>query len=177
MSRSGYSEDCDDVWALIRWRGAVASSIRGARGQALLREMLTALDAMPVKELVGRSFAADGQFCALGALGSARGMDLKPLQDLASESEGYDYGGTNVREAAADAFGVAPALTAEIMWVNDAHVSDRKWIEIETFGPIREFYPFWEHRVRQEQVPDPTSAARRWNVVRAWVAEQIKENR
>ena len=47
MSRSGYSDDIDDNWAHIMWRGRVASSIRGKRGQAMLRELLAALDAMP----------------------------------------------------------------------------------------------------------------------------------
>jgi hypothetical protein len=47
MSRSGYSDDHSE-WDLIRWRGAVASAIRGKRGQAFLRELLVALDAMPV---------------------------------------------------------------------------------------------------------------------------------
>jgi hypothetical protein len=37
MSRSGYSDDLEN-WSLIRWRGAVASAIRGRRGQAFLRE-------------------------------------------------------------------------------------------------------------------------------------------
>jgi hypothetical protein len=50
MGRAGYSEDCDG-WALIRWRGAVTSAIRGKRGQAFLREMLDALDALPVKRI------------------------------------------------------------------------------------------------------------------------------
>jgi hypothetical protein len=40
------------MWSHIRWRGAVASAIRGGRGQAFLREMLAAMDAMPVKRLV-----------------------------------------------------------------------------------------------------------------------------
>ena len=31
MSRSGY-EDGLEMWDLIRWRGAVASAIRGKRG-------------------------------------------------------------------------------------------------------------------------------------------------
>lgn len=35
MSRSGYTDDCDG-WQLIMYRGAVASAIRGARGQRLL---------------------------------------------------------------------------------------------------------------------------------------------
>ncbi|KGC50992.1 hypothetical protein DO66_5867 [Burkholderia pseudomallei] len=36
MSRSGYSDDCGG-WSLIRWRGAVNSAIKGARGQKFLR--------------------------------------------------------------------------------------------------------------------------------------------
>jgi hypothetical protein len=45
MSRSGYSDDLDPL-ALGRWRGRVASAMRGKRGQAFLREMLAAMDAM-----------------------------------------------------------------------------------------------------------------------------------
>ena len=33
MSRSGYIDDMDDTWQFIKWRGQVASAIRGARGQ------------------------------------------------------------------------------------------------------------------------------------------------
>ena len=35
MSRSGYSDGLDE-WAMIRWRGAVKSAIRGARGRAII---------------------------------------------------------------------------------------------------------------------------------------------
>lgn len=42
MSRSGYTDDCDDQWALIRWRGAVNSAIKGKRGQQALRGRLDA---------------------------------------------------------------------------------------------------------------------------------------
>ena len=56
MSRSGYvdADDCDEgeQWRHIRWRGAIKSAIRGKRGQAFLREMLDALDALPQKRLV-----------------------------------------------------------------------------------------------------------------------------
>ena len=51
MSRSGYHDGIDQ-WDLIRWRGAVASAIRGKRGQAFLREMLDALDALPEPKLI-----------------------------------------------------------------------------------------------------------------------------
>ena len=46
MSRSGYTDDMEDMWQHICWRGAVASAIRGRRGQAFLREMLAAMDAI-----------------------------------------------------------------------------------------------------------------------------------
>ena len=78
MTRSGYSDDCDN-WQLIRWRGAVASAIRGKHGQALLREMAAAMDAMPVRELITETLAADGSYCALGVVGAARGIDLAAI--------------------------------------------------------------------------------------------------
>lgn len=46
MSRSGYSDDCDDPLQEGRWRAAVNSAIRGKRGQAFLREALAALVAV-----------------------------------------------------------------------------------------------------------------------------------
>ena len=107
MSRSGYSDDCDG-WALIRWRGAVKSAIKGKRGQALLRETLAALDAMPEKKLVADSLhdPVVGQFCTLGAVGAVRGLDMKPLEDAD-------------RDVIASAFGISEALAAEIMFEND----------------------------------------------------------
>lgn len=54
MSRSGYVDDMDvdDALAHGRWRAQVASATRGKRGQKLLRDLLSALDAMPEKRLV-----------------------------------------------------------------------------------------------------------------------------
>jgi hypothetical protein len=78
MSRSSYTEDLDH-WALIRWHGAVARAIRGARGQALLRDLVEALDAMTDKRLLAGGFATDGEFCALGALGARRGTKMDDL--------------------------------------------------------------------------------------------------
>ena len=51
MSRSGYV-DCDDPLAAGRWSAQVKSAMRGKRGQAFLRELASAMDAMPVKELI-----------------------------------------------------------------------------------------------------------------------------
>ena len=49
MSRSGYTDDCEN---LEMWRGAVRQAIRGKRGQAFLREMLLALDEMSNHRLI-----------------------------------------------------------------------------------------------------------------------------
>lgn len=109
MSRSGYTEDYgdDNPWALIRWRGAVASSIRGKRGQAFLREMLEALDALPEKRLVAHELINPvGEVCALGSVGAARGVAMEAL-----DPEDYS--------TLAGVFGVAEPLIQEIEYMND----------------------------------------------------------
>lgn len=108
MSRSGYSE-CDDGndWGLIRWRGAVASAIRGKRGQAFLKEMVEALDALPEPKLVADVLEdEEGAVCGIGSVGRARGVDMSKI-DIED------------REAIAAHFGIPEALAAEIMYEND----------------------------------------------------------
>lgn len=125
MSRSGYS--CDGGWSLICWRGAVKSAIRGKRGQAFLKELLAALDAMPEKVLIREQLQADGQFCTLGVVGHARGLDMEQLDP-------YDY------DQVAGAFNISQALAREIEFINDEyawHTEDpgerwrrvRNWVE------------------------------------------------
>lgn len=106
MSRSGYSEDIDDNWQLIRWRGAVASSLKGKRGQAFLGEALAALDAMPEPKLIPNDLQAECGVCTLGAVGAARGLPL-------AEIDADDH------EGVAHVFGIPHALACEIMWEND----------------------------------------------------------
>ena len=108
MSRSGYSDDVDG-WQLIQWRGRVASAIRGLRGQELLSGLLTALDAMPVKELIaGDLITESGGVCALGALGVACGR-----ADEMRAVDPEDY------ERVARFFNVAEALVREVQYLND----------------------------------------------------------
>ena len=105
MSRSGYTEDGEN-WEMIKWRGQVASAIRGKRGQALLRELLEALDAMEPKRLIAEALVADGEVCALGALGRKRGVELEKLDP-------WDY------DTLAGVFGVAHQHVREIEFTND----------------------------------------------------------
>lgn len=126
MSRSGYTDndDCDDYFRYIRWRGAVESALKGKRGQAFLREMLTALDALPNKRLIAEELVCEGECCALGAVALKRGTDVNGVDT-------YD------RDALSDVFGISGAMAAEIMWVNDDSGADtpedrfaavRKWV-------------------------------------------------
>jgi hypothetical protein len=116
MSRSGYSDGQDDNWQMIRWRGMVASATRGKRGQKLLVDLLAALDAMPEKALVAHELETkDGEVCALGALGKARGIDMQKLDPEEPES-------------VAAAFDIATPLAQEIVYMNDEYL-DSKWNE------------------------------------------------
>lgn len=151
MSRSGYYDNDDgcDNWAMICWQGAIKSSIKGRRGQALLRDLLAALDAMPEKRLVAGELQADGEFCALGVIGHAKGLDLATIDT------------ENWRELSVN-FNIAEALAREIMYVNDEAVGDDEW------ASTGEPYPNQWKRVA---VTDKTK--RRWEIVRAWVEENI----
>jgi hypothetical protein len=138
MSRSGYVDDVDDAWANIMWRGAVASALRGKRGQDFLKEMLSDLDAMPVKRLIANELVEPdtvscshwGSFeydsvCAIGAVGKARGVDMGTIDP-------EDY------QKVASQFGIARAMAQEILWVND---EAGRWLETpeQRFVRVREW--------------------------------------
>lgn len=105
MSRSGYSDDCGG-WELIMWRGAVNSAIKGKRGQAFLREMKAAMDAMANKRLIAGHLIEDGEVCAIGSVIAARGIDVSGIAP---------YDATEI----AKRVGIAEALVKEIEFEND----------------------------------------------------------
>lgn len=106
MSRSGYSDDYDDGRSLAMYRGQVASAIRGKRGQAFLRELLDALNAMPQKRLIAYEFW-NGEACALGVVAMRRGN----IDPISIETDEYDR--------LAELFGIARQLVQEIEFEND----------------------------------------------------------
>lgn len=148
MSRAGYSEDCDDLWAHIRWRGAVTSALRGRTGQAFLVELRAALDVMAEKRLAKEVLveetevaAVDGKppvplvhACALGVVAQARGLDTAKI-----DIDDYD----NIHAP----FGIANALAREIIWEND------------------------------ESWPYPKTPEERWRKMRWWVESKIEQRR
>ena len=66
MSRSGYT-DGFEMWSVIRWRGAVASAIRGQRGQRLLRDLLAAEIMNENDEGMRFGDSPEGRWCRMRA--------------------------------------------------------------------------------------------------------------
>ena len=109
------------------WRGAVSSAIRGKRGQTFLRELLAALDSLPEKKLIAGELQDEGgSVCALGAIGAARGVNMRDVDP-------YD------REGVAATFNIAPALAAEIMFENDNDFGWKDQTEGERFASVRKW--------------------------------------
>lgn len=108
MSRSGYNDDYDcDQWEMIMYRGRVASATRGKRGQALFKDILIGMNAMPCKRLVKDDLERmDGSVCAIGAAGKLRGVDMSNIDPEDPET-------------VAGKFDVAECLAREIVWEND----------------------------------------------------------
>lgn len=107
MSRSGYDEG-DMTLADCRYRGQVASAMRGRRGQVMFRDLKDALEAMPVKRLIAGRLETRShlQVCALGALGQARGLRMRGLDP------------ENAKQVA-EAFDIAEPLAREVTFMND----------------------------------------------------------
>lgn len=126
MSRSGYVDAYgDDDLAMGRWMGVVASAARGQRGQSFLRDLIEALDAMPVKRLIKEDLRKDGEVCALGALGAKKGLDLESL-----DPEDYDV--------VAKSFNIAAPLVQETVFMNDEFYYDstpeKRWEHIRKWA-------------------------------------------
>ena len=111
MTRSGYSEyDGDgptDQWRMICYRGAVKRALTGKRGQAFLRDMAAAMDAMPVKELIASALITpEGACCAMGTVLKSRGIDATRIDP-------------EDPEAVATITGISPTMAREIAFEND----------------------------------------------------------
>lgn len=127
MNRSGYDDyDGDvDTWSFIRWRGAVNSASNGKRGQRFFIELLDALDSLPEKRLIADRLQHNGEFCALGVLGQAKGLNFEKLT-------------THDSHYVADAFDIADALAREVVFMNDEASSIHETPE-QRFARVRQW--------------------------------------
>lgn len=152
MGRSGYSYDLDNL-ELGRWRAQVASAMRGKRGQRFLRDLAESLDAMPVKELISGEVhkPETGAVCAIGCIARARGVDLSPVE---VDPQDFEDDPEWLAGWASHHLDIATQLAKEVQYVND------------------EVYTGWTPGKGWGDVTD----AKRWEVVRAWVAKAIGES-
>ncbi len=161
MSRSGYTDEDDGTAGL--WRGAVASAIRGKRGQSMLRELASALDDLPEKRLASESLVnEDGEFCTLGALGRKRGLDMTKIDP-------------DNRDEVAKVFAVADALTAEIMYMNDEYFDEYEYVKVKIFGPVRPHYPEYGSHIIEMRMLKKDINEKRWLFMREWVENNLKK--
>lgn len=122
MSRSGYSDDCENIQL---WRRSVENAIYGRRGQAFLRELIISLDAMPQKRLIAHELAKDGEVCAIGSVGLARGIVMDRLDPEEPEAVGK-------------VFGIPTILAQEIVYENDEReyreTPEERWVRIRSWA-------------------------------------------
>lgn len=125
MSRSGYSDDCENVQL---WRSNVERAIKGRKGQEFFKELLAALDALPAKRLIRHELVSeDGECCALGAVALARKLDVAAVD----ESE---------PEEVAAALGIRSMLAQEVAYWNDEYrgldTPEERWQRMRTWVEV-----------------------------------------
>lgn len=111
MSRSGYSDDCEN---LELYRAAVDRALRGKRGQAFLRELAAAMDAMPEKVLIAHELVNEkGECCTIGVVCKSRALDVANIHEYEPDE-------------VAKAVGIARSMAAEVAFMNDEWASPRE---------------------------------------------------
>lgn len=156
MSRSGYSEDCEN---LELYRASVERAIQGQRGQAFLRELAAAMDEMPEKVLIyGELVSEKGECCTIGVVCKARAMDVSGIDYEDPISVGH-------------AVGIAKSMAAEIEFMNDERESPiepphqrwkrmRKWVAENIMLALPETNG-WQCECGA--TPQPSDASWRWS--------------
>lgn len=104
MSRSGYTDDYDHM---NLYRATVERTIKGKKGQAFLKELAAAMDAMPEKRLIPHELITEtGEMCTIGTVCKARGLNVKGVDVEDPQTVG-------------NLVGIARCLAAEIEYEND----------------------------------------------------------
>jgi len=159
MSRIGWTDEEDYPGQFGLWQANCQRSLDGRKGQAALRELETALLALPQKRLITSELVNDaGEVCAIGAVAKHRGQlteDMRARGECHMEEVGVDLG--------------MPRLVAwKIVELNDILLSDREGRLVIHAGPYRwpsEQPTSWEFTMTPEQ---------RYERVLEWVRGELK---
>ena len=157
MGRIEYSEEEDFAGQFELWQANCHRSMQGKKGQAVLREMETALLALPSKRLItGNLVDPHGEVCAIGALAQSRG---EITDNMIGQGE-YDMEGVGIT------LGMPRLVAWKIVSMNDMELTDSELVFPE--GPYR--WPSERPHVYLRITPE-----RLYERMLGWVQSQIVE--
>jgi hypothetical protein len=137
MSRTGYG-DCYDARTWGLYEGARARALAGNRGQALLRDLEAALDAMPEKRLSAGALLDGDRCCSLGAVALHRDLPIEDIERI--DAIAADEGEID-RDMAGRLLNIAPTLVASIAWQNDeggwrshSETDEQRWTRMRAWA-------------------------------------------
>lgn len=141
MSRVDWGDGDHEYGWLYRQHSDAA--IGGRRGQAFLREMVSALDSMPAKRLAAEVFVSEsGEVCAMGAVALTRG--------ITTDVDAYDP------DSVGRALGIAPRLAMEIAYENDREESGSRTIGETGEDRFARMRAWAVRRIKPDPEPSPT---------------------
>lgn len=109
------------------------SAIRGKRGQAFLRRLAEAMDAMPEKRLIASALRTGSDRCALGLLAS------EPLSASEGVDEFYGDWDKNFLAKLSKELDISRSLVREIAFQNDEctveinETPEARWVRMRTW--------------------------------------------
>ena len=171
MSRSSYSDEFGDEFPgqAGLFRANVRRSMRGSDGQARLRELRDALEALPVKALHADIFAGGTNeqpaVCALGAWAFKKTGDTLAAREMVTDPD------DDVETAdSLNAHGWPKLVVFDTIYENDR----KAYTYMEVVGPHQSPYAYyggsWPVRYRVDETPE-----QRYTRVLAWVSDRIVE--
>lgn len=157
MARINYSDEEETPGQFALWQANVERSVRGMRGQWALKELETALLALPAPRLVRNALADDGEVCAVGCLVLA--LRVKRGDDRAAvlaDLEASDPDDDEAAQRMAEPLGVPHLVGWKLVELND--------IQFDTVWVYQGGIPFVRDMTPEE----------RYEKVLAWVRSHLK---
>ena len=162
--RIGYSEDEDYPGQFGLWQANCRRSLQGKVGQAALRELESALLALPDKRLIANKMIdSEGDVCAIGALARYKGRDILAEPHVGDEDE---FEGDGEMEEIGMELGMPRLVAWKVVELNDIQLTGSNLVTCE--GPYR-----WP--AEKPKVWVPITPEVRYERVLAWTRRQLAQ--
>jgi len=170
--RISYSDEEDVPGQFALFQANCRRSLQGKQGQSALRELESALLALPDKRLIaGKMIDADGEVCAIGALAKHKGRDLiaerrSQLAEIGIERHDDEFEGDGDMEEIGVELGMPRLVAWRVVALNDIEI-DGHYERIP--GPTQDRW-----NIYGLQVFVPATPEERYEKVLAWVRKQLR---